>query len=197
MNPDGARAAVLSALNRLYLPIAADDLALVTRLVEGVEVGEADLDALAQADRASFRSGDESPVWICPALEYPAGKANDEFFTRSDWPLRARIVRGVLSESQELFLLRHFCDLAISAAADEPLVALLRERIEDLTIHLSESQIAERRAEHRESVDDLEIYRELAEDLHGELIRQERVAQRDAIEALEQLTLPARYFGVS
>jgi hypothetical protein len=47
-------------------------------------------------------------VWICPVLEHPDGKPADEFFTRSDWPLRARIVWGVLSEAQELSLLRGF-----------------------------------------------------------------------------------------
>lgn len=197
MNPDETRAAVLSALNQLYLPIEADDLSLVSRLTKGVEVDEADLVDLAEADRASFRAGDERPVWICPALEYPDGKANEEFFTRSDWPMQARVVRGIRSKAQELFLLRHFCDLAMSADADEPWVALLRERIDDLTVHFSESRLAERRAERGGSVDDLEFYREFAEDLHGELVREERVTRREAIEALEQLPLPTRYFGLS
>ncbi|WIX88228.1 hypothetical protein [Amycolatopsis sp. DG1A-15b] len=198
MNPDEIRAAVLYALNRLYLPIAADDLSLVTRLVKGVDVAEADLDDLAEADRAGFRAGDERPVWICPALEYPDGKANEGFFTRSDWPIQARIVRGgVPSKSKDLFLLRHLCDLAMSADTGEALRESLRERIDDLTIHFTESRLAERRAEHSKSVDDLEFYREFAEDLYGEVVRQEREAQRDAIEALERLPLPVRYFGVS
>ncbi|RSM45277.1 hypothetical protein DMA12_14735 [Amycolatopsis balhimycina DSM 5908] len=44
--------------------------------------------------------------------------------------------------------------------------------------------------------DHLEIWWELAEDRHGELVRGERIAQEHVIAALGRLTLPERYFGV-
>ncbi|WAL70022.1 hypothetical protein ORV05_08545 [Amycolatopsis cynarae] len=114
--------------------------------------------------------------------------------------MRARIVREVLSESQELSLLQRFCDLAISLAerrGERPSASLdrLHERIDDLSIHLPSDRLAEKKAE-RERPDDLGVYRELAEDRHGELVREERIAQAHVIAALDRLTPPERYFGV-
>ena len=195
-----ARAAVLGALNLLYAPMAADDLVMVTQLSEGFEVDEETLVELAEADRADFFAGVERPARICPAIEYADGKANDEFFTRSDWVMGARIVRDVLSESQELWLLWRFCDLAMSAvecgSTNSAAFARLGERIDGLTIHLPASRLAERRAEHGGPVDDLVVYRELAENLYGELVSQERVAQRHVVEAWERLAPAEKYFGV-
>ncbi|MCR6487217.1 hypothetical protein M8542_30750 [Amycolatopsis sp. OK19-0408] len=191
--------AVHRALNGLYLPTAADDLAMVMALDANIVVEEAALAELATADHAGFSAGIERPSWICPALEYENGEPNAEFLTRSDWPMRARVVREVLSESQELWLLRQFCGLALSLAErrnDLPVAHIdrLHERIGDLSVHLPADRLAEKWAE-REVPDGLSVYLELAEDRHGELVREERVAQEHAIAALEALPLPARYFG--
>jgi hypothetical protein len=201
MNSDEPRVAVLSALNLIYSPLMADDLAMVARVAEGVEFSEDDLVELAEADRRDFFSRSERPVWICPAVEYAGGAPNDEFFTRSDWSLRERVVRDVLSESQEIWLLWQFCNLMMTfiekRLPNNAAVVRLQERIDDLSIHLPESRLAKRRAERGEETNSSVTYCELAEDMYGELVSQERVAQRDAIEALERLPLPARYFGVS
>jgi hypothetical protein len=200
MHPDETRRAVLGALNLIYAPLMADDLVMVTQLAEGVALGEDDLVELAEADRRDFFSGCERPVWICPAIEYAGGAANDEFFTRSDWRLRERVVRDVLSESQELWLLWQFCNLLVTflekRLPGNAAAVRLRERIGDLSVHLPASRLAERRARRGEQATSLHTYIELAEDMYGELVSQERVAQRDAIEALERLPLPARHFGV-
>jgi len=196
-----ARAAVLGALNLIYAPLLADDLAMVTQLAEGIELGEDILVELAEADRRDFSSEGERPVWICPAIEYADGEANDEFFTRSDWPMQARVVRDVLSEGQELWLLWRFCSLLITVIErrlpSNAAVVRLRERIGDLSIHLPKSRLAERRAERGEPTDSLASYCELAEDLYGERVRYERDVERDPVAALERLSWPEQYFGVS
>ncbi|OXM68538.1 hypothetical protein [Amycolatopsis vastitatis] len=201
MNSDETRVAVLGALNLIYSPLMADDLAMVAQVAEGVELGEDDLVELAEADRRDFFSGSERPVWICPAIEYAGGAANDEFFTRSDWAVRERVVRDVLSESQEIWLLWRFGSLMETfiekRLPKNAAVVRLQERIDDLSIHLPESRLAERRSERGEQTNSLATCYELAEDMYGELVSQERVAQRDAIEVLERLPLPTRYFGVS
>lgn len=201
MIPDEARVAVLGALNLIYAPLPADDLAMVTQLAGGVELGEDVLVEVAEADRRDFSSEGERPVWICPAIEYADGEANDEFFTRSDWSLRERVVCDVLSEGQELWLLWRFCILLTTVIErrlpSNAAVARLRERIGDLSIHLPKSRLAEWRAERGERTDSLGSYCELAEDLYGERVRYERDVQRDAIAALERLSLPERYFGAS
>jgi hypothetical protein len=190
------RDAVLGALNLVYQPVAADDLALVVALTEGLEVSEASLTELAAADRAAFLAGADRPVWICPALEYADGRPADEFLTRSDQPMAARVVRDVLSESQELWLLKQFCDLALSFVERRVEVPRrLGERIDDLSIHLPADRLAEKRAD-RDRPDDLGVYCELAEDRFGELVREERVAQGHVIGALERLAPFERYFGV-
>ena len=201
MISDEARVAVLGALNLIYAPLLADDLAMVTQLAEGVELGEDVLVELAEADRRDFFSEGERPVWICPAIEYADGKENDEFFTRSDWSMRERVVRDVLSEGQELWLLWRFCSLLITVierrSVSNAAVARLKQRIGDLSIHLPKSRLAERRAERGDRADSLASYCELAEDLYGERIRYERDAQRDAVTALERVSLAEQYFGVS
>jgi hypothetical protein len=191
------RDAVLGALHVVYQPVAADDLALVVELTEGLEVTEASLAELAAADRAAFLAGAGRPVWICPALEYAGGRAADEFLTRSVLPMAARVVRDVLSESQELWLLNHFCGLAQSIVERRAKVpSRLGERIVDLSIHLPSDRLAEKRAD-RDRPDDLGVYRELAEDRFGELVGPDQDAQAHVIEALERLALPERYFGVA
>ncbi|WAL67699.1 hypothetical protein ORV05_07950 [Amycolatopsis cynarae] len=200
MNPEDLRGAALGALHGLYLPTATDDLAMIMALGASLVVAPEALAELASADHADFLAGVERPSWICPALEYEGGRPNDEFLTRSDWPMRARVVREVLSESQELLLLKRFCDLAISLAErreTRPSASLdrLHERIDDLSIHLPSDRLAEKKAE-REPPDDLSVHRELAEDRHGELVREERIAQAQVIAALDRLTPPERYFGV-
>jgi hypothetical protein len=196
MNSDEPRVAVLRTLNLIYSPLMADDLAMVAQVAEGVELSEDDLVELARADRRDFFSGSERPVWICPAVDYAGGAPNDEFFTRSDWSLRERVVRDVLSESQEIWLLWQFCNLMVTfiekRLPNNAAVVRLQERIDDLSIHLPESRLAKRRAERGEESNTLATYYELAENMYGELVPQERVAQHDAIEALEQIPLSAR-----
>ena len=191
------RKTVLDALNRFYAPMLADDLVMVLALTTGVEHDEEALMALAAADRAEFSAGEERPVWICPALEYDGGEANDEFLTRSDWPMRARVVREVLSESDELWLLKQFVSLKWSGKYPPSRhLDRLHERIGDLSVHLPPERLAEKKADRGGRYDHLEIWWEIAEDRHGELVGQERIAQAGAIGALERLPLPDRLFGV-
>jgi hypothetical protein len=196
---DDARSAVLRVLHRLFMPVAADDLATCAHASVGLDLDEESLTALIAEDRAAYFAGAERAAWICPALEYPDGSENDEFVTRSDWQVRARIVDGALSEAQELLLLRRLCDIAASAvekgAAGGDSYGRLRERIDDLTVHLPEAQLADMRRRRTIPTDDLILYRELAEDLYGERVTAERAAQRDAVEALEQLSPAEKYFG--
>lgn len=194
MDSGDLRETVLSGLNRVYGPMMADDLRMILALEHGVDVEEKTLTALAAADRADFAAGVERPVWICPALEYRDGEASDEFLTRSDWPMPARVVREVLSESQELWLLKQFLSMGFTTRPPSPHLDRLRERIQDLSVHLPPERIAEKKAD-RDHPDDLEIWWELAEDRHGELRRHERIAEVGAIGALEALPLPERYFG--
>ncbi|WP_045878831.1 hypothetical protein [Pseudofrankia sp. DC12] len=86
---DESRVKILRLLGRIYTPIAADDLDMCVDLTEGLHIGEEQLVELLAADRAEFLSGITRPVWACPALEVRGGGANDEFFTRSDWPVWA------------------------------------------------------------------------------------------------------------
>ncbi|MFJ1760468.1 hypothetical protein ACIOD2_09140 [Amycolatopsis sp. NPDC088138] len=186
------RDAVLRALHAAWSPVAADDLAMVVSLVGGPAAGEATLAELAAEDRAAYFAGEERPVWICPALEYPNGEPNDEFFTRSDWPSRGRTVREVLSETQELWLLRVFCGFAMGA---DPIPPRLAERIDDLTIHLPAGRLAEHAAGRGETVPSFEAHREVAADRFGVLVGQERVAHQHVYEALDALPEAERLFG--
>ncbi|MEU5264131.1 hypothetical protein [Amycolatopsis sp. NPDC021455] len=196
MDPEETRKPVLDALNRFYAPMPADDLVMVLALATGVEHDEEALTALAAADRAEFSAGAERPVWICPALEYSGGEASDEFLTRSDWPMRARVVRGVLSESQELWLLKQFVSLKWSGEYPPSRhLDRLHERIVDLSIHVPRERLAEKKADRGGRYDLLELWWEIAEDRHGELVRQERIAQAGVIGELERLPLPERFFG--
>ncbi|MEV6827406.1 hypothetical protein [Amycolatopsis sp. NPDC051102] len=197
MDSGDLRDTVLAALQRFWAPMLFDDLAMVLALEHDVDVDEETLAALAAADRADFAAGVERPVWLCPALEYRNGEANDEFLTRSDWPVTARVVREVLSESQELWLLKQF--LVIPDRTDpSPQLDRLHERIQDLSIHLPPERIAEKKADpdwDEQRIDELELWWMLAEDLHGELRRHERIAEAGAIGALEALPRLERYFG--
>ena len=169
---------------------------MVLALPTGVEYDEEALTALAAADRAEFSAGAERPVWICPALEYDGGEANDEFLTRPDWPMRARVVREVLSESDELWLLKQFISLKWSAKYPPSRhLDRLHERIGDLSIHVPPERLAEKKADRGGRYDLLELWWEIAEDRFGELVRHERIAQAGAIGKLERLPLPARLFG--
>ncbi|MEU8635689.1 hypothetical protein AB0C38_26285 [Amycolatopsis sp. NPDC048633] len=127
-------------------------------------------------------------------MEYRDGEANDEFLTRSDWPMRARVVREVLSESQELWMLKRFLSMRFEKSPPSPHLDRLHERIHDLSVHLPPERIAEKRAD-REQPGEPEIRWEIAEDRHGALVGQERIAQVGAIGVLEALSLPERYFG--
>jgi hypothetical protein len=198
MDSDELRKIALYGLNRFYAPMMADDLAMVLSLDEGLDIGEETLTALAAADRADFASGVERPVWICPALEYRDGEASGEFLTRSDWPMPARVVRELLSESQELWLLKQFLSMRFKTRPPSPHLDRLRERIQDLSVHLPPERIAEKKADRDQPADhpdDLEIWWEIAEDRHAELRRHEQIAEVGVIGALEALPLPERYFG--
>ena len=200
MPSDETRRGVLSVLDELYLPVEFDDVALCARIHSGLDTDPRAVAELAAADRADFLSGIERAVWMCPALEYSDGHANDEFVTRSDWPLRARLVDGMLSEPQELMLLRQLCDIALVATErgirNEEDYDRLRERIEDLTIQLPTARLREMRARRTIPMDDISIYRELAEDLYSERAKEEMIVRQHAVAALEQLDTAERYFGV-
>jgi hypothetical protein len=199
MISEETRSTVLGLLNRLYVPVTSDDLALCLRLVSGVELSTELLEELAAKDHDEFDASLDRAVWICPALEFPSGAANPEFFTRSDWPTRTRVVHDVLSVGQELMLLRQFCDIAMSAVErgveGAAGLELLLERIDDLAIHLPGQKVEEMRTRRELQDDNLTLYRELAEDLYGDTIKSERQPQRGMVSATEKLALAEKYFG--
>lgn len=195
--PGETRDIALRLLKRIYTPISAGDLAICARAT-GQALDEAAVEDLLTRDHEDYGNGTDRPVWLCPAIDYPDGLPNVEFLTRSDWPLRTRIVQGVLSEVQELMLLRQFCDIALIAVhsdSESPAGAQLIERIDDLTIHLPSSKLEEMRGRRTVDTSDLVLFRELAEDLYGEKIAEIREEQRDFVNMLEMRPVDEKYFG--
>jgi hypothetical protein len=99
-------------------------------------LSEEEVTGIAGQDFRDFSSGTGRDVWICPALECLGGSANHDYLTRSDWPTRARIVEDMLSEAQEVMLLRNLCDIALIAierGQEGPQLRRLTSRIDDLT----------------------------------------------------------------
>jgi hypothetical protein len=198
MEPQEIRSTVLDLLSRLYVPVAADDLSLCAEVTAGLRVPEETVADLARRDFEDFSGGPERDIWICPALDYPGGSANCNYLTRSDWSARSRLVEGVLSEAQELMLLRNLCDMAaIAVEQGDPSQALRRlmDRIDDLAIHIPELAVEEMRSRRTVPTSDVLLYREIAEDLYGPLIRIARKRQREVVDTIDRLPLPERYFG--
>jgi hypothetical protein len=133
-------------------------------------------DAVGRRPRG-LRGRGERTVWLCPALEYRTGEANDQFPIRSDWPLKRF--------------------LSIGRRTPSPHLNRLNERIQDLGIHLPPERIAEKKADPDlvDESDVLDIWWMVAEDMHVELRRHEDTAGAGAIGALEALARPERYFG--
>jgi hypothetical protein len=185
-------------LNRVYLPMMIDDLALCMQAQSGAQVDARNLAELLPMDRSRYASGAGAPPYICPALQLPTGAAQDEFLTLSTWPIGARLVNGVLSAAQEMFLLKAMCDLVLSAegTSDYARVAdVLHERVEDLAVHFSTAQIETRSARLGAGDDRFLIYRELVEDLAGPEVDAERVQQLAAVQRIEALSEASRFYG--
>jgi hypothetical protein len=199
VTPEEARPAVLALLNRLYVPTAVDDLVLCASVVGTAGISSDLVEDIAASDLEDFLAGIERPAWVCPALDFPGGSPNGEFLTRSDWPLRTRIVPGAPSEGQELMLLRQLCDIAMSALekglADRSDVHALLERIDDLTIHVPEQLAEETRARRGLHDDHLTLYRELAEDLYGDVIKRDRRDQIELVSEFGELSDREKFFG--
>jgi hypothetical protein len=199
VTPEEARPALLALLNRLYVPTTVDDLVLCGSVVGTAGISSDLVEEVAASDLEEFLAGVERPAWVCPALDYPGGLSNEEFLTRSDWPLRTRVVPSFLSEGQELMLLRQLCDIAMSALekgfSDRADVRALLERIDDLTIHVPE-QLAEETSARRGLQDDhLTLYRELAEDLYGDVIEKDRRDQSALVAEFSELPDRVKFFG--
>lgn len=185
-------------LNWIYLPLTTDDLALAMRAWSGTQVDARDLAELLTQDRSRYLSNTGAPPYVCPALEFPSGVAADEFLTLSTWPICARLVKGVLSAAQEMFLLKALCRVVLSAegtsgyarAAD-----VLRERTEDLAIHFSTEEIETRSARLNAGDDRFLVYYELVEDLAGEPAEAERFEQLAAVQRIESLSEASRLYG--
>jgi hypothetical protein len=196
--PQQIRTTALDILSQLYVPVAPDDVSLCAEVGAGMRLSEETVAGLARQDFQEFSSGTDRDIWICPALEYPNGSANHDYLTRSDWPIRTRIVESVLSEAQELMLLRNLCDIALIAVErgeEGPALRRLASRIDDLTIHIPASAIEERRSRRTVPTGDMELYREIAEDLYGPMVRAQRKKQDGVASSIDGLPLSERYFG--
>lgn len=192
------RSTVLDILSQLYVPVAPDDVSLCAEAGAGMPISGETIAGLAGQDFHEFSRGADRDAWICPALEYPDGSANHDYLTRSDWPTRTRIVEDVLSEAQELALLRNLCDIALIAmerGKEGPALRRLISRIGDLTIHIPASTLEERRSRRTVPTSDIELYREIAEDLYGPMVRAQRKKQDGVASSIDRLPLPERYFG--
>ena len=198
MDPQEARSIVLDLLDELYLPTTPSDLSLCAEAARGVRIPEDVISDLARRDREEFAGGTPRDVWICPALSYPDGSADDDYLTRSDWRARNRLVEGALSEAQELWLLRVLCDMTSTVEERETSGETrhrFMDRIDDLTIHFSRSVVEQRRSRAGIQQSDVRYYREIAEDLGGPLRRVEIDKQHEVAEAIEGLPPAERYFG--
>lgn len=198
MHPQRIRTTVLDILSQLYVPASPDDVSLCAEVGAGVRLSEEKVTCIARQDFQEFSSGTGRDIWICPALEYPNGSASHDYLTRSDWPTRTRIVDGALSEAQEIMLLRNLCDIALIAmerGQGSLELRRLTSRIDDLTIHIPSSAIEERRSRRTVPTSDIELIREIAEDLYGPMIRAQRKRQESIVSSIDELPLPERYFG--
>jgi hypothetical protein len=198
MEPRQIRTIVLQILSQLYVAVAPDDVSLCAEVVTGSHLSEKTVAGIARQDLQEFSNGTGRDIWICPALEYPNGSANHEYLTRSDWPIRARIVEGVQSEAQELALLRVLCDMAAVAegrGGESPALSRLMSRIDDLAIHIPASAIEKARSRRTVPASDIILYREIAEDLYGPIIRAQRKKHEAVVSSIDKRPLPERYFG--
>lgn len=189
---------MLNLLSRLYVPVTPDDLSLCAETAIGLRIPEEAVAALARRDFEEFSCVVERDIWICPALDYPQDSANYDYLTRSDWSARSRLVEDALSEAQELMLLRNLCDMAMVALErgnTGESFHRLTDRIDDLTIHTPKSALEEMRSRRTVPTSDLLLYREIAEDLYGPLIRVVREKQHEVVYRIDKLPLPERYFG--
>lgn len=201
MTPDEFRLMVVGMLNRIYIPLTSDDLALCLHAIHGSDVDTSPIATLLERDHLDYINRVERSTFFCPALTFPSGAADDEFFTLSHWPIRARLVEDVLSTGQEMLLLKHLCDLAMQVEGapegDSASAAALRERIDDLTMNFSRVDIDARRALLAPGESVLPVYRDLAEDHCSDFVRDERFKQRFVVEKIENLDEMQRFFGIS
>lgn len=191
------RTRVAGVLARVYVPLTADDVALCLRTAGLRPVGS-DIAGLPEAELERFRRGESQEEWICPALNGENGTAEEEFMTLSSWSLRSRIVFDVLSEAQELMLLRRFSDLALSVVEKDGSggdLAPMLERIDDLTVHLDEPAL--RRYRQGEPLyAKLVACSEAAEDAYPTASRTEKAARDAAATRISRFELPETLFGV-
>jgi hypothetical protein len=198
MEPEEIRSTVLDVLSGLYVPVSADSLSLCAEVAVRVHVPEETIADLARRDFEDFSAGMERDVWICPALDYPDGSANYNYLTRSNWSARSRLVEGALSEAQELMLLRNLCDtaaVAMGKGATRQELRRLMDRVDELAILIPGSAVEEMRSRRTVPTRDVLLYREIAEDLYGPVVRVERKRQHVVVETIDGLPLPERYFG--
>ncbi|MEY9849866.1 hypothetical protein [Streptacidiphilus sp. MAP5-3] len=192
------RTLVAGLLARIYVPLTSDDAVLCLQATGAQSIEAGEVEDLLVADLESFQRGDSQTQWICPALSGDGGTPEDEYITLSGWPLRSRIVFGVLSEAQELMLLRQFCDLAISALEGGRLdgeLGPMVERIEGLTIHFDEAG-SQRYRKAEGLYGKLAACREVAEDAYPAAMRREKAARDAAVGLISQLGSEEILFGV-
>jgi hypothetical protein len=111
-------------------------------------------------------------------IDVESGEVSDEFVSLSELPTFYRLFERVLSEYQEISLLRGFCDYyarAVELGGPPDVVAEIYSRIEDLSINLPGNLVRERAARSGTPIDWLEVIRNVAEDIYGDVERRERV----------------------
>lgn len=199
MELEEIRSIALGVLSQFYMPVSTHYLAMLAEVAAGMDISDDAVANLARQDFEDFSGGIERGFWICPALEYPSGSANYDYSTRSDWPVRSRLVADGLSEAQELALLRNMCDMAAirqERGDASPAFRRLMERIDELAIMIPGPRMAEMRSRRIVPTSEVILYREIVEDLYGPLVRVARSEQREVADTIDSLPAPQKYFGV-
>jgi hypothetical protein len=196
-----ARSAVLEILSRLYVPTTGEDLSLCVEMNNGLRIPKEEITDLIRQDFEGFRNRQKRDCWVCPALSYPNGSANHNYLTRSDWLIRSRLVESTLSAAQELMLLRGLCDMvAVAVEKGDASRAFhgVMDRINELAVtRIPRPALVSMRARRTVPTSDVLLYREIAEDLYGPLVRAVRKSQRSVADEISALPLLERYFGGS
>jgi hypothetical protein len=98
------RQVVLDALDELYCPADAEDLAAYAAAFPGTPLDQGDLEALQDQERYGYLAGERRGVWICPAIvDHPGFPADHRLLTRSDWQLENRVLGRCSEAVRQLF----------------------------------------------------------------------------------------------
>lgn len=157
---------IMEILTSLYSLVPISDIAL---LLKGVGYHFASYDLV----RNACENSDE----ISFAIDIDSGEISDEFASLAELSVFYRLVDRVLSESQEIALLQGFCRYymrSVEVGGPPDVIAEIFGEIEDLSINLPANQVRERAARSGAPIDWVEVYRNVAEDVYGEVKRRDR-----------------------